>query len=340
MNACTIFVYHTAMRAVLLPLLFPAGLCAQPQPPSFHFALAEDHDALRPLEREVNVVQHYRERVPYVGFSGSWLKPEATLVLRSGPLFRDTTERWRWFRPREGMAESHLIISSGPDTMRIELPENPTLLTQQAQKRADRDTPEVIRFRKGTYIIERLMVDPWAVRAADHIGTRLKEEDQREYERTMAEQLAWQKAHPRALPLTPAKPPQPPTTEVIMREIASRPGLKRISVSRVNADTVWVQVTGRVMLDGGCASGMPFFGIELLTDSGWVERHAMNDSQMDCGMPWADWEDHEVMLPPLRWWVAANSPTERKVLAPGTYRMVLMGANMELLRTESFELSH
>lgn len=48
--------------------------------------------------------------------------------------------------------------------MHIELPENPVLLTQQAQRRADRDTPEVIRFSKGTFIIERSMAEPCATR--------------------------------------------------------------------------------------------------------------------------------------------------------------------------------
>ena len=202
MNPLSIFVYRHAMRALFPLLLLPAGLCAQPQPPSFHFALAEDRDALRPLEREVQVVQHYRERVPYVGMKGSWLKPEVVLPLIGGPLFRDANEDWQWYSPAEGMAGSYVLVIAGADTMRIELPENPVLLTQQAQRRADRDTPEVIRFRKGTFIIERLMVDPWAVLAADHLSARLKEEDQQEYERTLAEQLAWQKAHPPA-PLQP-----------------------------------------------------------------------------------------------------------------------------------------
>lgn len=65
----------------------------------------------------------------------------------------------------------------------------------------------------------------------------------------------------------------------------------------------------------------------------------MRDIQLCCGVPWADWDGYEVMLPPLRWWVRVNSPEEEKELRPDTYRMVLMGANMELIRTEGFELS-
>jgi hypothetical protein len=92
------------------------------------------------------------------------------------------------------------------------------------------------------------------------------------------------------------------------------------------------------MLDGGCASSMPIFGIEMRTDSGWVERMPMRDGQRDCGMPWADWDSRTVMLPPLRWWVSVNSPAATKALAPGTYKLVLMDANMKQMRTEAFVL--
>jgi hypothetical protein len=117
---------------------------------------------------------------------------------------------------------------------------------------------------------------------------------------------------------------------------AQQPPLKQIHLDHVSADTVWVRLTGRVMLNGGCASGMPLFGIEMLTDTGWVERIPFDLTQMDCGMPWADWEDHAVMLPPLRWWTSANQPAATQELKPGTYRLVLMGANMEHMRTEGF----
>jgi hypothetical protein len=58
-------------------------------------------------------------------------------------------------------------------------------------------------------------------------------------------------------------------------------------------------------------------------------------------MPWGDWEDHVVMLPPLRsvgGWVGANSPTGSKELMPGTYRIVLMGGNMREVRSPTFDL--
>jgi hypothetical protein len=55
------------MRRLLLPLLlFPGLVRAQSGPPSFCFVLAEDHDALKPLEHSVTLRQQYRERVPCV----------------------------------------------------------------------------------------------------------------------------------------------------------------------------------------------------------------------------------------------------------------------------------
>ena len=61
------------MRVLLIyGLCLPLLVRSQPSPPSFCIVLAHDREALRPLEREVNVVQLYRERVPYVGINGSW----------------------------------------------------------------------------------------------------------------------------------------------------------------------------------------------------------------------------------------------------------------------------
>lgn len=326
------------MRTFLILFLAPLGLFAQPGPPSFCFALAKDRSALRPLTGDAHVVQHYRERVPYVGWSGSWLKPEGTLLLRSGPFFRDTTESWLLFHPLESMAESFLVISIGRDIMYIDLPEDQTFLWQQAMRRSSRDTPEVIRFRPGRYIMEQLIVDPRAVRAAQVLCERLVKEERSEYERLLREQEALQRAQDRQKAAPPREPPPAPTAEEIEREIAGRPGLRSVTIDRVSSDTVWVRITGHVMLDGGCTSNMPLFGIEMLAESGWVERHALDPTQMACGMATADRRDHKVMLHPLRWWVGVNSPVGRCDLLPGTYRLVLMGANMKHMRTKAFTL--
>ncbi len=36
--------------------------------------------------------------------------------------------------------------------------------------------------------------------------------------------------------------------------------------------------------------------------------HPIDLTRMDCGMPWADWNDQVVMLHPLRWWIAVYQP--------------------------------
>jgi hypothetical protein len=119
---------------------------------------------------------------------------------------------------------------------------------------------------------------------------------------------------------------------------AQQPPLKEVHVDSVSADTVWVRLTGRVMLDGGCASGMPLFGIEMLTDTGWVERIPFDLTQMDCGMPWGDWNEQVVMLHPLRWWIAAHQPEGKKTILPGSYRLFFVGGDLKRLWTEAFSL--
>jgi hypothetical protein len=77
---------------------------------------------------------------------------------------------------------------------------------------------------------------------------------------------------------------------------------------------------------------------QLNTDTGWAERIPFDLTQMDCGMPWADWEDHVVMMLPLHWWVAAHQPEGKKELVSGSYRLRFVGANMKALWTRPFVL--
>jgi len=82
---------------------------------------------------------------------------------------------------------------------------------------------------------------------------------------------------------------------------------------------------------------MPLYGVELRNDTGWVERIPFELEQMDCGLPWADWTDHPVMIP-MAWWVRVNSREGAGELDPGNYRLVLMGANGQMKRTDAFVL--
>ena len=127
------------------------------------------------------------------------------------------------------------------------------------------------------------------------------------------------------------------TQEQLEAEIAKRPGLEKVEIERVMADTVSVRISGTVMLDGGCASSMPLVAVELLTDTSWVERLPMHDWQLDCGLPWADWTDRQVTIP-LAWWVYNYRSAGDGLLAPGIYRLRFRGANMTDMRTESFEV--
>jgi hypothetical protein len=325
------------MRPLII-LSLATSVVAQAQP-KFCFILAEDRQQAVALERTVTVVQHYQERVPYVGVNGTWLKPEETLPLQGGPLFRDSTQRWTVYHPHEGMAESYVLIIHRADTLRIDLPEDPKPLIDQAWRRGDRHTPEVIRFRKGRYAVEELVADPWAVAATSTLARRLIVEDDAAYTEELADQAEYYRNLPPSQAAPPPHTPPPPVTDEDWAAFwAQQPPLKQVQVDRVNADTVWVKITGRVMLNGGCGSGMPLFGIEMLTDTGWVERIPFDRSQMDCGMPWANWEDHVVMLPPLRWWVGVHQPEAKKTMSPGSYRLFFVGGDLKRLGTEAFRV--
>lgn len=337
-------VYRPTMRVWTLFFLLAASPAqAQPGAPSFCFVLAEDRPLLRPLSHAASVMQHYRERVKHAGWEGSWLKPEEVLPLQGGPLFRDSLERWTLYRPLEHMAASYLLITVGPDTMRIDLPERDTLLWQQALSRVGgRDSPEVIRFRAGRYAMEQLAMARWEMRAAQRLHVRVVDAERAEVQRSQGEREALRREQERRWAFEREAalrtPPPAPSAEEIEREIAQRPGLQQAALQRVSTDTVWLRVTARVLLDGGCASAMPLFGIEVLTGTGWAVRLPMRHVQMACGMPEADWKDRLVMLPPLRWWVAAHQPAPTKDLKPGTYRIVLSGANRKELQTAAFTL--
>lgn len=319
--------------------LFAVLLQAQPQPPDLCVVISEPGNANRPLSRAYEVKQQYRERVHYYNSDRFWLKPDSTITLQGGDLFKEKNEDWRVFTPITGVSESRLLVIAGADTMCIELPEDPSQLIARAWSRGDRDTPEVIRFRTGVYVAEELIGDPRAVATAGKLARRLDAEDEAVYKEELAALEGYYKNQPPPVaPTTPYTPPPPMNEQEWAAYWAEQPALRQVDVERVNADTVWLRISGRVMLDGGCASGMPFFGIEMRTGTGWEERLAMRQEQLCCGMPWGDWEEQVVMLHPLRWWVSVNSPAATKELLPGTYRIVLKGGNMQEMQSPSFDI--
>jgi hypothetical protein len=327
-----------AMRPLFCLLFAAASLCARAQPPDFCFVISEPGNTDDPLYRPYEVKQHYQERVFYYNSDQFWLKSD-TITLQSGDLFKEKNGGWRVFSPVTGVVESHVLVIAGTDTMRIDLPDDMQPLIDRAWARWDRPSPDVIPFRKGRYAAEELVAEPRSVAAANMLAKRLIAADDAAYKQQLADLEEYYRNLPPPQPAPPPYTPPPPMTEEDRAaHWAKQPPLKEVQVHRVSADTVWVRITGRVMLDGGCASRMPLFGIEMRTDTGWVERIPFDMTQMDCGKPWTDWEDHTVMLPPLRWWVGAHSPTATKELLPGTYRIVLMGGDVKEVRTRPFRL--
>ncbi|MGV3636863.1 MAG: hypothetical protein ACO1NQ_04355 [Flavobacteriales bacterium] len=351
------------MRKHLLVFLWPLALSAQPGAPSLSFVLVENERG-RPMpgpiaedgmmvelltaqgKRPWMVQQLFTLSAEYpygpekLGDRVQWTMGGAPLQLGG--------RRYLQFELSDCYCvDQQVVVQRDGQVMRIRVPndtrERQPLVEAVQRRSGDHASPEVFRYRPGTYTFAELAVDA----AFDALEARLAErsKEQRE-DRYDAEQRALASATKRAErnrqkapPLVPVPPPSiPRPVHPAELHVVMVPGIDSITVARVNADTVWLRIRGRVMLDGGCASNRPLFGIERWTDTGWVERVPMQHAQMDCGMPWADWREHEVMLPPLRWWTGANQPAATRELKPGMYRVVLMGANGERMWTEAFEV--
>ena len=328
------------MRSLLFLIVLPLGLAAQPQPPDFCFVISEPGNADKSLSRAYVVKQQYQERVFYYNSDRYWLKPDTTITLQSGDLFKEKNGGWRVFTPVTGVFESRILVIANKDTMRIDLPDDMRTLIDRAWARWDLPSPDVMRFKPGRWDVYTC-INEYQAGVATHqfILKRLQEEAHWLPPPQIEPPPGIQP--PELLPLPPSpkpEPQRPQTPEDWEAYWAEQPPLKEVRIDRVSADTVRVRITGRVMLDGGCASGMPMFGIEMHTATGWVERIPFDMTQMDCGMPWGDWNQRIVMLPPLRWWVGAHQPEGKKELVPGSYRLSFVGGNGKQLWTDPFSI--
>ncbi|MEZ4791511.1 MAG: hypothetical protein R2811_16050 [Flavobacteriales bacterium] len=332
------------VRSVLLvfvTLALRGPLHAQPAPPVFCFVISEPGDADKPLSRAYEVKQQYRERVLYYNSDRSWLKPDTIITLPSRDLFQKDNGGWRVYTPVVGVSGSRILVIAGMDTMRIDLPDDPQPLIDRAWRRWDQPSPEVMRFKPGrTWDVNTCINEYQAgVAANQYILRRLHKEAA--YVPPPLN-IPPPGIHPPELPPAPpvAAPTQrtPSTPEEWEAFWEEQPPLKEVKGVRTSADTVWLRISGRVMLNGGCGSGMPLFGIEMRTDTGWVERIPFDWTQMDCGLPWGDWEEQVLVLPPLRWWVGVNSPVASRELLPGTYRIVLKGGNLREVPSPAFDI--
>lgn len=347
------------VQFMLLLLWIATGAMAQPGAPSLSFVLVENERG-RPMRGPIAENGMMVELLTAQG-KRPWMVQQLFTVSAEYPYGPEKPgDRVQWTMGEAPLqlggrrylqfelsdcycVDQQVVVQRDGQVMRIRVPNDPRErqpLEEAVMRRSgDHASPEVFRFWPGTFTFAELAGDA----AFDALEARLAQRLEQDREAAYQKQLADQARHDREqrILLPSSVPPQlqtGPTAEELARALAAPPGLEQVALARVNADTVWLRITGRVMLDGGCASNRPLFGIERWTDSGWVARVPMRDVQMDCGMPWADWRGVEVMLPPLRWWIGANQPAATRELKPGMYRVVLMGANRERMWTEAFEV--
>lgn len=355
MNACSIFVYRPAMRCFLFLLLLPTGLIAQPAAPALSFVLVENERG-RPMR---GTIAENGMMVELLNAQGKhpWMVRQLFKVSAAYPYGPERPgdhvqwtmlgaplqlggRRYLWFELSDCYCEDQqVVVQRDGQLMRIRVPNDPherqPMVDAAIRRSGDHASPEVFRFRPGTFTFAELAAEPAFAALEAQLAHRLERDCEAAYRKQLAEQERSYTMHPATTPAAQQEVPLP-TEEEVTRAMPARPGLEQVAVARVHADTVWVKITGRVLLNGGCASGMPLFGIEMLTDTGGVERIPFELVQMDCGMPWADWEDHVVMMPPLRWWIAAHQPEGSNAMLPGSYRLVFVGGDLESVRTGSF----
>lgn len=309
--------------------------------PGFHAAdVLTRHDMDRRGLETWSVDEHFTSQSPYEpdrnGEHKSWM-------ISGTPLPVPGKKRLQFHFIDCSCTEHYIIVYNGAESMRMDLPDIPadrwSLVQHVMQRSGDRPSPEVIRFRPGRFAYAELMIDTVFDKLEARLAKRLKDAENASYKKQLAELEAYYRnLPPPALPVVASVSPPPLEQAQGEAEMAKQPGLGTVLVDRLNADIVWVRITGCVMLDGSCASGMPLFGIEMLTDTGWVERIACELEQMDCGLPSVEWDQHVVMMPPLRWWIGAHRHDGNMVMVPGTYRLVFVGADRQYMRTDALEL--
>jgi len=354
--ACRSVREHIFLWLAILPtLLLPFVVCAQPGGPDLSFLLVRDangspmkgpyaesamlREALRTRTKEPwSVELHFTvaEGYPYgpekPGDHKWWpLTGSAMQARGKDQLVFRLFDCW--------CTEFYVQVMQGDRIMRVDLPDAPAdrwALVQRVMARSgDHASPEVFRFRAGRFSYAELADDPAFDELEKRIAQGLEQTRDADYRQQLADQEEYYRTHPPQPPPVPVALPPTPNAEAIEREIAQRPGLKEVEVDSVVAGNVWVRLSGRVMLNGACGGAMPLFGVELRTDTGWVYRIPFELIQMDCGMPWVDWEDQTVMIP-LAWWVKLHSREGQGELDPGTYRLFFVGANMKQKLTAAF----
>ncbi len=326
-------------RIVALPLFIIASQAfAQPNPPDISFTLAANTNKARPFIEAHEVQLRYQD-TPLNG-------PTEGGPLASTPLFADTTTGWRHYRLGDcPCVEMHVLVIAGSDTMRIDFPDAKTerwMLIQHAMGRWDRNTPQVIRFRKGRFAFNGSVKDPWSEAASTRFAQRLIAEERVLYQKQLTAQEDYYRNRPPPAPDPPVpQSPPPALTQAELDSIADARGhLNSVVLDRSRftlLEKVDVRITGIVMLDGGCASRNPMFSVWRMSVAGWAELVPFPSAQMDCGMPSAEWTDYLFALD-LGWWIRVHSGPVNKELEPGTYRLVFMGADGKKMMTAPFEV--
>jgi hypothetical protein len=165
----------------------------------------------------------------------------------------------------EGMV---LVITAGGRTMVLQLPNELYGLQLRAMQRAHNETPEVLRFRAGSFQFEEEVAQPWNMEAAFRLKRRIRSDQlaQHHYRTPTAHDVLY-------------------TEDTVLLD-------KR---SYRKGDTVHARVSGVVLTDGGCTS-TPLYWIRSMRPETGLVVDPCTTPQMDCGLSSLLWEDHHLEL--------------------------------------------
>jgi hypothetical protein len=255
------------------------------------------------------------------------------------PLSGDTVRDGRREHLRFGIlngycVDQYLLVIRGGDTMRIDMPDDPTnrghLVHRMAARGGSLAAPEVIRFMPGRFNFVDLAEDPSYRELEERIAQGLIRDERKRAERNAS-------SGPEPAPREPKRKQDaevPPLTNEPVPSNSPKQAKAKLVILR--GDTAVLRLSGEVLLDGGCSSNQPMMALEKRGKDGWTELVPMPSVQMDCGLPVVEWRKHELRIP-MGEWKRRHGPSGRAVL-PGRYRLRFSSMDGSDLYTKPFKL--
>lgn len=351
MNRLSSLVYCIAMRTMfLLPVILPFFLASQATQPDLSVVFLHDEDG-RPMrgayatpiaaqawlgtkrapawtvEMHFTVSKDYPYSEREIGTHKYWaLSPD---TVREG-----RREHLRFSILNGYCMDQFLLVVRGGDTMRIDMPNDPTnrghLVHRMVARGGSLAAPEVMRFMPGRFNFVNLAEDPSYHEVEERIAQGLIRDAGKRTKRNAP-------SVPEPVPRQPKpKLNSEPAELVEARRPATSSGRTRTKLVAMRGDTAVLILSGRVTLDGGCSNNQPMMALEFRGKEAWEELIPMPSVHLDRGLPVVEWRKHVLRIP-LGEWMRRHGP-QSMALIPGSYRLRFRSADGTDRHMDPFKL--